>query len=173
MQSVTWIMSQNQCFVMLTKFYSILFSYRCCVELYIVWNSSDSKEKKSFQAIVMNNKFILYLYLSDLYAMWLADFFYFYCIGQGHRKRISEAFKMAFLGSHHVKLKAKSAWKRIEIPPGDGFEDVIDLQELDEYELTGDIVSIVAVRLNDFTISGKKMVCLFVGSPKCSRLRST
>ena len=46
-----------------------------------------------------------------------------------------------------MKLKAKSAWKRIEIPPGDGFEDVIDLQELDEYELIGDIVSIVVARL--------------------------
>ena len=55
-----------------------------------------------------------------------------------------------------MKLKAKSAWKRIEIPPGNGFEDVIDLQELDEYELIGDIVSIVAARLNVFTISGKK-----------------
>ena len=74
MQSVTWIMSPNQCFVMLTKFYSILFSYRCCVELYtcpfIVWNSSDPKDKFSFQAIIMNNKFLLYLYLSDLHAMW-------------------------------------------------------------------------------------------------------
>lgn len=50
---------------------------------------------------------------------------------------------MASFRAHHVKLKAKSAWKRVEIPPVDGFEDIIDLQELNDYELVGDVVSIV------------------------------
>ena len=49
-----------------TMFHSILsvYSYFCCVELstcsFIVWNSSDPKEKVSFYAFIMNNKVILY-----------------------------------------------------------------------------------------------------------------
>ena len=55
--------------------------------------------------------------------------------------------KMASSGFRHVKLiQAKSAWKKVEIPSGERFEDLIDFQELNEYELVGDTVSIVVVR---------------------------
>ncbi|KAK7100947.1 ATP-dependent RNA helicase DDX24-like [Littorina saxatilis] len=35
-------------------------------------------------------------------------------------------------------VKAKSAWKKVEIPLTDGFDDLIELQELSDYELSGD-----------------------------------
>ena len=55
--------SQKQCFMM---FYSIssVYSNLCCVELsscpFIVWNSSDLKDKFSFYIFIINNIVLLY-----------------------------------------------------------------------------------------------------------------
>ena len=40
----------------------------------------------------------------------------------------------------HV-VKAKSAWKKVEIPTGGDFADLIELEELSDYELFGEHVS--------------------------------
>ena len=49
-----------------TPFYLYTSIYLCCVELstlvlyFLVWNSSDPKDKFSFYAFIMNNKVLLY-----------------------------------------------------------------------------------------------------------------
>ena len=60
--------SQKRCFMM---FYSVLLRFICillhslCSAVYLsflLWHSSDPKEKNSFYAFIMNNKVLLYLY---------------------------------------------------------------------------------------------------------------
>ena len=69
---INW--SQKWCFMV---FYSILsvYSYLCCIELstcpFIVWNSSDPKEKNSFDAFIMNNKVLSYCIHALVGNKWL------------------------------------------------------------------------------------------------------
>ena len=56
----------------LTPFYLYTSIYLCCVELstlvlyFLVWNTSDPKDKFSFYAFIMNNKVLLYCIVSEL-----------------------------------------------------------------------------------------------------------
>jgi len=84
------VTKEQRCF---TPFYSVLFvfSYFCYVELpfffflfSLLLDSRDPKDKLLFYAFIMNNKILLYLYLSVLYHL----YFVLICIYVRYRVRV-------------------------------------------------------------------------------------